>query len=93
LKYYPAEYLAIVAYVEKNEEVLGIQTNPALFSKPTENRFFKAMISYYFPKILSMRPLDENSIPSTFSLGSIHPAQAHYDQNDLRKKFEETDSP
>ena len=78
IKYVPAEYLAIVVYVNKTSEVLAIHTNSMVFENVKNELIAKSVIRASVPLILKNKAEEETVVPSAFPLVSISQARAKY---------------
>jgi pSer/pThr/pTyr-binding forkhead associated (FHA) protein len=74
LSYYPAEYLAMVVYVDNTDAVLALQTNSSAFANPRDELRAQSLIRANLWKILQAKPEDEDGMASTFKLGSLFEA-------------------
>jgi pSer/pThr/pTyr-binding forkhead associated (FHA) protein len=79
IKYLPAEYLAIVVYVKESNEVLAIETNPAVYENATDELKARSLIQAAMPTVFNKKPDDDSlTVPSIFKLGNLHDALIKY---------------
>ncbi len=78
INYVPAEYLAIVVYVNKTAEVLAIHTNSIVFESAEKELMAKSLIRASVPLILEKKAEEEAVIPNSFPLISLTEAMLKY---------------
>lgn len=85
INYVPAEYLAIVVYVNKTSEVLAIHMNSKVFESPQKELMAKSLIRASVPLILEKKVEEEAGSPSSFSLVSLSDAMLKYPLEDPKQ--------
>ncbi len=78
INYIPAEYLAIVVYVNQSRELLAIHTNSTVFEDAQKELRAQSLIRASLSTIVDKKTEDEMIIPSSFSLVPLSEALREY---------------